>query len=66
MAHASAISGVNLRYSAINTVLRGWAEKDVGAATAWAQQQLPAGRLRNEALNSVMDALAAAKPASRL
>jgi hypothetical protein len=37
MAYASAIGDVNLRYSEINTVLRGWAEKNVGAATAWAQ-----------------------------
>ena len=58
MAYASALGGVSTRNSAITSVLRGWAEKDVEAATAWAQQ-LPPGQLRNQALSSVLSALAA-------
>ena len=48
MDYASGLKNVNERHQTILNVLSGWAKMDPQGATAWVEQ-LPAGRLRNEA-----------------
>ncbi len=61
MEFAGAIKNFNERQQAILSVLRGWAKDDVTGAAAWVEQ-LPPGRLRNDAMSSIARALAEKDP----
>ena len=61
MEFANGIKNVNDRHQAILSVLRGWAKNDALGAAAWIQQ-LPPGRLRNEAPAAIARALAEKDP----
>jgi hypothetical protein len=52
MEFANGIKNLNERHQAILSVLRGWAKDDPQGAAAWIQQ-LPPGRLRNEAPGAI-------------